>query len=254
MRRGLDWYKRDPIAFLGGIQGLSAREIAVYTVVLELIYQHGGEIHDDPKWIAGWIADMGSAAVRKVVQQLVAKGKIKVTETGSLTNGRAQNEVKTAEKLRENREKTGKKGGICSGKSRRAASENKDLAEASASTHVEQIREDKSNGRSSSLRSEHSTGADAPRSEPEPAHSEVDPATIIFTRGLALMERLGVKEARARPILGKWRQKHGDARVIETLGRMHREQPVDPIAFAEGCFRHAKRGPPKDVVAGGSLL
>lgn len=256
MRRGLDWYKRDPIAFLGGIQGLTAKEIAVYTIVLDLIYQHGGDVHNDPKWIAGWVADMGPAAVRSAVENLVTKGKLELTDEGHLTNNRARNEVKTAENQRETRAKLGKKGGISSAKARRASSENKDLAEEKASTGVEAIREEKSksNGRVSSLRSETSTGADAPPSEPEKAHSEADPANLIFTNGLALMERLGVKERQARPLLGKWRKHHGDAKLIEVLGRMHREQPVDPVGFAEGCFRHAKRGPPKAKVAGGALL
>lgn len=143
MRRGLDWYRRDPIAFLGGVQGLTAKEIAVYTVALDLIYQHGGAIHNDPRWLAGWIDDMGPAAVRTTVSSLIAKGKLSVTEDGNLTQKRAQSEVKTRENHRETNRKNARIGGERSGETRRANKENKDLSEANASSENEQIREEK---------------------------------------------------------------------------------------------------------------
>jgi hypothetical protein len=134
MKRGMDWYKRDPIAFLGGVQGMSARQIAVFTVVLDLIYQHGGGIHNDPKWIAGWITDMGGASVRNTLDELLSMGKLTLTDDGLISQERAENQVKTQEKLRENRVKTGKKGGEISAKNRVDVNENNDLAGASAST------------------------------------------------------------------------------------------------------------------------
>lgn len=145
MKRGLDWYRRDPIAFLGGIQGMPAREIAVYAVILDLLYQHGGEIHNDPSWIAGWIGDMGSASVRNVVSSLVGRGKVQLTPEGFLTNERVKNEVKTRRKRSENAEKTGHLGGVSSGKSRREARDNKDLAEANSSKKVPIEREEEKN-------------------------------------------------------------------------------------------------------------
>lgn len=84
MRHGSEWYKRDPQAYLGGVQGLSSKEHAVYSVVLDLIYVHGGSVNNDPKWIAGWISDMGSAAVRKAIHSLCERGKISI-ENGKMT-------------------------------------------------------------------------------------------------------------------------------------------------------------------------
>ncbi len=141
MKTGLDWYKRKPTAFLGGVQGMSAREIAVYTVVIELIYQHGGPIHNAPKWISGWISDMGSSAVRTAISDLVNRGKLYITNAGEIHNKPAENQLKTTEKLSENREKTGRKGGINSGKSRRDTNENNDISEATG--EADKIREDK---------------------------------------------------------------------------------------------------------------
>lgn len=143
MKHGSDWYKREPTAYLGGVQGMTAKEHAVYSIVLDLIYQHGGSVNDDPAWISGWISDMGSAAVRKAIESLIQRGKL-VREGDQLTNTRAKSEAKTKENLRETREKTGKKGGIASGKSRAVSNENKGIAEALASPREEKRREESS--------------------------------------------------------------------------------------------------------------
>lgn len=99
MKHGSEWYKRDPLAYLGGVQGLTAKQHAVYSVVLDLIYQHGGAVNNDPRWISGWIADMGSAAVRKTILDLVSMGKLTV-EGGQLSQSRAKTEAKTRETIR----------------------------------------------------------------------------------------------------------------------------------------------------------
>lgn len=138
MRNGAEWYKREPVAFLGGVQGLTSRQIAVYSIVLDLIYEHGGSINNDPKWIAGWFSDMGSAAVRSTISELVAIGKLEF-EGDKLTQRRAKNEAKTRQKLRENREKTGQKGGVSSGFSRSIAKENNTLGEPKVG-HLEKSR------------------------------------------------------------------------------------------------------------------
>lgn len=135
---GLDWYKREPLAYLKDTIGLSSREHAVYSVVIDLIYQHGGSIPNDPGWIAGWISDMGTAAVRNTIAALDANPKITlVISDGEISQKRAKNEAKTKEKLRENRQKTGKKGGEISGKNRAAQKENNNLTEPSASSETQ---------------------------------------------------------------------------------------------------------------------
>ena len=39
---GADWCKREPQAYLGGVVGKTARQHAVYSVTLGLIYAYGG--------------------------------------------------------------------------------------------------------------------------------------------------------------------------------------------------------------------
>src|SRR5690606_12532711 len=53
-----------------------------------------------------------------------------IREGEFLTNKRAKNEGKTREELSKTREKTGRLGGVSSGKSRREANENNELSEA----------------------------------------------------------------------------------------------------------------------------
>lgn len=78
MRRGLEWYKREPRAFLDGIRAarMTERQAVIYGIVIDLIYDHGGETPDDPKHIASYLSDLGTAAVRHTIQQLVDMGKV----------------------------------------------------------------------------------------------------------------------------------------------------------------------------------
>ncbi|WP_161489476.1 DUF1376 domain-containing protein [Sulfitobacter sp. EhC04] len=144
MKHGSDWYKREPTAYLGGVQGLTAKEHAVYSVTLDLIYAHGGSVNNDPGWISGWIKDMGSAAVRKAISSLVERGKLFI-DGDQISQKRAKTEAKTKENVSETARESGKKGGKKSAEKRAAIKENNHLGEAGASSEnqADKIREDK---------------------------------------------------------------------------------------------------------------
>lgn len=133
MKHGSDWYKRGPAAYLGGVQGMTAKEHAVYSVTLDLIYAHGGAVNNDPAWIAGWIKDMGPASVRKTIAALVDMKKL-IISGSEITEKRAKNEAKTKENVSETARENGKKGGKKSAESRAASNENNYLGEAVASS------------------------------------------------------------------------------------------------------------------------
>ncbi|SDY48746.1 Protein of unknown function [Jannaschia faecimaris] len=145
MKHGSDWYKRYPNDHLGGIQGLSVKEHAVYSIVLDLIYSHGGSVNDDPGWISGWIKDLGPSATRNTINSLVARGKLD-REGDQLTQKRATIEAKTKEDLSETRQGAGKKGGISSGVSRQESQKNRYLSEAYACPREEERRGGKRKG------------------------------------------------------------------------------------------------------------
>lgn len=177
MKHGADWYQREPVAYLGGVQGLTAKEHAVYSVVLDLIYLHGGSVNNDPAWIAGWISDMGSHAVRKAINSLVERGKLAI-EGDQITQKRAKTQAKTKENVRETRRESGKKGGKRSGESRRQSKENNNISEASASTREEERREEVKEEPIGSSKSEPTLFAvpdpPKPKRKPKRAHSLPD--------------------------------------------------------------------------------
>ncbi|MFD9897485.1 hypothetical protein [Mesorhizobium sp. NPDC059025] len=122
---------------------MTERDIAVYAVVLDLIYDGGHQTLDDPKHIASYFSDVGSASVRRTIDRLIEAGKL-VREGRFLTNKRAKNEGKTREELAVSRRKSGHLGGASSGKSRAKSNNANALSEASASSEValDKIRED----------------------------------------------------------------------------------------------------------------
>lgn len=94
-----------PSDFLNGIVGRTADEIALYTVVLMLQYDHGGAVP-----LAGhereFVVRAGLTRKRfeKALASLVALGKLHV-ESGVVWNSRASREIeKISEKLAKNRE------------------------------------------------------------------------------------------------------------------------------------------------------
>jgi|GEM_PF-4589020 len=139
MKHGLEWYKREPRAIIDAKRAakMSCRQAAVYDLLIDLIYEGAGETPHEPQYVAGHFSDIGTAAARRAIDDLIGMGKI--TKTGDmLTNKRAGNEAKTRRNLSETRAETGRIGGISSGVSRRNGgdvnNENNDLDEATASS------------------------------------------------------------------------------------------------------------------------
>jgi uncharacterized protein YdaU (DUF1376 family) len=123
MRHGSDWYHRYPTDYLGGVQGMTRDEHAVYSIVLELIYQHGGTVNNDPAWFAGWISDMGPAKVRNTIEKLVARGKLHI-DGDQITQRRAREQAKTKDQVREKNRDNAAAGGRASADARAKQTEN----------------------------------------------------------------------------------------------------------------------------------
>lgn len=96
---GLPYYKRYPRDFMEGAAGMSFEIKGAYAIILDLIYLHGGELPDDPRYIAGQL----SLSVRKwnsIKNQLVESGKISVTGD-FLTNYRSIIELESLRKYQD---------------------------------------------------------------------------------------------------------------------------------------------------------
>lgn len=136
------WYKRYGADFVHGTLGLTLEEKGAYSLCLDLIYDRGGPIPDDARWLAG----VCGVSVRKwnaIRDRLVDVGKLGA-EGGFLTNTRAEREIaiaaKTARKLAEN----GSKGGNKRAENERGARNNNNIAQAGLShrAHKPEARED----------------------------------------------------------------------------------------------------------------
>ena len=122
------WYRRFPDNFLGGINGMTLEEKGAYGVVIDMIYQRGGPIADEPRYIAG----ICNCSVRKwnaIRQRLLDLGKIYVID-GCLMNERAGIELEKAAKVAREHAENGAKGGDKSAEMKAEAKKNNDLAQA----------------------------------------------------------------------------------------------------------------------------
>lgn len=69
------------------------------------------------------------------------------------------------------------------------------------------------------------------------ASAPVDPVKVLFDAGITVLGASGIPAQRARQMVGRWRQAHGDAATVAALGKAQREGAIDPVGFIEGCFR-----------------
>jgi hypothetical protein len=65
-----------------------------------------------------------------------------------------------------------------------------------------------------------------------------DPEKVMFDAGLKLLREGGVSEARARPVLGKWKKRYGAEAVLVALGKAQRHGAIEPISFIEGALKN----------------
>ncbi len=121
------WYKRYPSDFIAGTLALSLEEKGAYSMVLDLIYDRGGPIPDDPQWIAR-VCGCSTRKWKTIRNTLVEAGKL-VERDGLLTNLKAEknaeNNAKEGRKLSE----SGVKGGEKTAEKRRQTPDNNDLGE-----------------------------------------------------------------------------------------------------------------------------
>lgn len=106
--RRVDYF---PDEYIGGVAGkLRADEQGVYWMVCTLIMSEGGPIPFDDRRIAG-LTRIRPAEARKIIDKLVAVGKLNLTGEGFLSQKRAQSEVEKSANRIQNAAENGAKGG-----------------------------------------------------------------------------------------------------------------------------------------------
>jgi uncharacterized protein YdaU (DUF1376 family) len=103
------WYKRYAGNFVMGTMNLTLEERGAYSLCLDLIYDRGGAIPDDERWLAG-ICRISTRRWRVIRAKLIQLGKL-VEVDGRLHNRRAQAEIDLAQEKADADAENGAAGG-----------------------------------------------------------------------------------------------------------------------------------------------
>lgn len=96
---GLPYYKAYPADFLEGTIGMGLEVKGAYRILLDLIYQQGGQLQDDPHYIAGNLG-CGIRKWKIIREELISRGKISA-ENGIISNLRACKELEKLSKYQD---------------------------------------------------------------------------------------------------------------------------------------------------------
>lgn len=127
-----DWHPRYHRDALDGMLMLTLEERGAFNTILDLFYDRGAAIPDDPRWLAGWMG----VSVRKwqsLRAALIVKGKIEILTTPEgdvISNSRAVFEIENQTKRQRNFSESGAKGGRKRAENEAASNENNDLGQA----------------------------------------------------------------------------------------------------------------------------
>lgn len=120
------WYKRYASDFIAATLHMTLEEKGAYSMVLDLIYDRGGPIPDDSRWIAR-VCGCSTRRWNQLRDRLVELEKITV-ENGFIDNDRAAFLRLSRDKERVKLVESGAKGGEKTQKKRRESRENNDIA------------------------------------------------------------------------------------------------------------------------------
>lgn len=111
-RRTMPYHRRYHGDALHGYRGLTLEQRGAYTTLLDLIYDCGGPIDFNERWIAGHL-DVTVNRAKKLVAELLALRKIYLTPRGQISNHRCDTEIENALKISKKRAESGgkRKGG-----------------------------------------------------------------------------------------------------------------------------------------------
>jgi uncharacterized protein YdaU (DUF1376 family) len=256
MSREMPWFKFFPDDFLKGVRGLSLEERGAYMTVLAMMYDRGGAIPDDERWICGNLG-CDVRVWRRIKDRLSRLGKIIPDKDGTIANRRVLEEVTSAAAIAEVRRKSGIAGGYQSAISRRQSLKTNENVEANASPSAAPIL------RSSEEDTPLSPPRGAERGRKIPDDWAPDDALRNYAAdlGLSLSETdaaasdfvaywLGRTDRTARKTAGGWRQTFQTRlRAIVTSTKLRAElklvhvapkQQVDTAAFRAAWLASGK--------------
>jgi len=149
---GHPWYKRYGADFIHGTLGLTLEEKGAYSLCLDLIYDHGGPIPDDERWLAG-VCGVSTRKWRVLRDRLLETGKL-VMNGDRLSNSRAEKEIENTAKITRKLVESGAKGGRTRAENDARSNENNDIDQATLKHRAREDTRSQKPDRESSLRSD----------------------------------------------------------------------------------------------------
>ncbi|MFG1479167.1 YdaU family protein [Xanthobacter sp. V4C-4] len=220
---GHPWYKRYGADFVHGCLGLSLEEKGAYSLCLDLIYDHGGPIPDDGRWLSG-VCGVSLRKWSALRGRLIEAGKL-VAADGRLTNRRAEREIENAAKAARKHAENGAQGGRKRADNEVERCKGKTLGEASL-RHRE--RNQKPEPRSQS------SDADASGATPAPAEPVyADARHALYGEGKPILLSLGVAEKQCGAMITRWLRDTADdcGGVLDAIRRARDKRVLDPISW-----------------------
>lgn len=105
------FHKRYHSDALAGFMALSLEERGAYQTLLDLMYDRGGPIADNARLLAGYMG-VSLRKWKSLREDLIAKGKIHLTDDGRLSNSRVEKELENDAKASRKHAENGLKGAL----------------------------------------------------------------------------------------------------------------------------------------------
>jgi hypothetical protein len=229
-----EFYKMNPAKWDFGTAGLTLEQEAAYLRIVNAINKHDAPVPDNDRVLAGMFR-CSTRKARALLNGLIDAGKVRIEE-GVIINDHAISDVVQRQLVRVSRAEAGANGGRTTSERRSKALENND--QQFGLLPAEKRREEKS-------------------TEPNGSDGEaVDFTKAIFERGVAFLRRHGLKEDRARSVIGKWRKNHGERAVFDALAAASKAGVTNPLPWIEARLRKSEADAPPDGLAlvGGSYV
>jgi uncharacterized protein YdaU (DUF1376 family) len=94
------FYKREPDNFAGGVGELTLEQIGAYTLLIDLLYARDGLVPNDDLRVAGML-HLDIRLWRRMKRELIAAGKVHLTNDGLLTANGVGSRLRSARDLSE---------------------------------------------------------------------------------------------------------------------------------------------------------
>lgn len=107
-RRTMPYHRRYQGDALQGYRKLTLEQRGAYTTILDLIYDEGGPIEFNERWLAGEL-NCSLRKVKALLEELLELRKIYITRDGKISNHRAEQEIGNALKISRTRAENGSK-------------------------------------------------------------------------------------------------------------------------------------------------